>query len=449
MPRRRKSPGKEQILVRGVVIATKVTAAKPAKQQTPRATKAKTTKPSAAIPALPAARILRLTQLLAFVDYCAVGAMRTVLPYYLRSLGGAGKHVGGLETAYGVGQIVGAIACGRLSDSRGRKLVLLLSFAGAAVGYAVAGAGVAYGSLLLLLASRLPVGLAKQTVTASRAVASDLTPPDASRSAALARLFAGCSLGYAVGPYFGGRLVDHVGHTSPVPALLCAVVFVLLIPVTAALLPETATLSSSAAARVPKATAAPSPESTKRRRRELLLLVGCTLPEASLIIFSSTTLALLAHQLGWPASRLGLYNSAWGLMSGGASLFLWPWLLRSGLVSDLAALLVGAASLGIASAALAASPTAVVLWACLILGTVAVGLLRTLPASLATKAAAPSRRGEVLGRLDAAGSACRVIAPAITGLLIDAAGLQAAFAAQAALCFVGIAILRVWAAAPG
>ena len=41
------------------------------------------------------------------------------------------------------------------------------------------------------------------------------------------------------------------------------------------------------------------------RRRELLLLVGCTLPEASLIIFSSTTLALLAHQLGWPASRLG------------------------------------------------------------------------------------------------------------------------------------------------
>ena len=96
-----------------------------------------------------------------------------------------------------------------------------------------------------------------------------------------------------------------------------------------------------------------------------------------------------------------------------------------------------------------ASPTAEVLWACLILGTVAVGLLRTLPASLATKAAAPSRRGEVLGRLDAAGSACRVIAPAITGLLIDAAGLQAAFAAQAALCFVGIAILRVWAAAPG
>ena len=52
----------------------------------------------------------------------------------------------------------------------------------------------------------------------------------------------------------------------------------------------------------------------------------------------------------------------------------------------------------------------------------------TLPASLATKAAAPSRRGEVLGRLDAAGSACRVIAPAITGLLIDAAGLQAASA---------------------
>ena len=52
----------------------------PVKEQQPSATKAKTTKPSAAIPALPAARILRLTQLLAFVDYCAGGAMRTVLP---------------------------------------------------------------------------------------------------------------------------------------------------------------------------------------------------------------------------------------------------------------------------------------------------------------------------------------------------------------------------------
>ena len=207
----------------------------PAKQQTPRATKAKTTKPSAAIPALPAARILRLTQLLAFVDYCAVGAMRTVLPYYLRSLGGAGKHVGGLETAYGVGQIVGAIACGRLSDSRGRKLVLLLSFAGAAVGYAIAGAGVAYGSLLLLLASRLPVGLAKQTVTASRGGGR----PDAARrarSAALAHLFAGCSLD-AVGPYFGGRLVDHVA-TRRRCQRCCGRRLRPPIPVTASLLPR-------------------------------------------------------------------------------------------------------------------------------------------------------------------------------------------------------------------
>ena len=84
-----------------------------------------------------------------------------------------------------------------------------------------ASSAVAFGSVMLLLLSRLPVGLAKQTVTASRAVVSDVTPP-AQRSSALARLFAGCSLGYAVGPFFGGKLAERAGGASPAPAAAAA-----------------------------------------------------------------------------------------------------------------------------------------------------------------------------------------------------------------------------------
>ena len=95
--------------------------------------------------------------------------------------------------------------------------------------------------MTLLLLSRLPVGLAKQTVTATRAVVSDLTPPDAGRSEALAKLFAGCSIGYAVGPYVGGLLADSAstGGANWLPALICASVFVALIPIVTILLPET------------------------------------------------------------------------------------------------------------------------------------------------------------------------------------------------------------------
>ena len=107
------------ILVRGVVIATKVRRKASEAANTARHKAGQSPAPlylrcPRAHPAPHAApRVRRLLRR---------WLLRTVLRYYLRWLGGAGQHVGGLETAYGVGQIVGAIACGRLSDSRSRKL---------------------------------------------------------------------------------------------------------------------------------------------------------------------------------------------------------------------------------------------------------------------------------------------------------------------------------------
>ena len=316
-----------------------------------------------------ASKVLRLTQLIVLVDYAAVGAMRTVLPYYAKRLGASGTKIGALETAYGLGQVGGALMLGWLSDARGRKFVLLLSFVGAATGYAIASLAVSLGSVALLLASRLPVGLAKQTVTATRALVADLTPASAARSEALARLFAGCSLGYAVGPYLGGLLADATNDASPLPALVCSSIFLILIPAVSLLLPETAAASQPAAAQhstaqaaaaqrpvVPGTSAAAGasavagasaagspPEQALNGARNgaldgardgasepWLLLVGCTLPDGALVMFSSTSLALLGHRLGWSASQLGLYNSCWGIASGMLSLTLWPRLLASG-----------------------------------------------------------------------------------------------------------------------
>ena len=131
---------------------------------------------------------LFLVQAIVVLDYGCVGAMRTVLPYYAKNLGAAATGVGALETVYGIGQVIGALLLGKLSDRRGRKVVLLLSFAGSALGYGTAAFAVATGSSSLLLLSRLPVGLAKQTITASRSVIADLTS-HGDRSSSYARLF--------------------------------------------------------------------------------------------------------------------------------------------------------------------------------------------------------------------------------------------------------------------
>ena len=266
-------------------------------------------------------KILRLTQLIVLIDYAAVGAMRTVLPYYAKRLGASGTKVGGLETVYGIGQVSGSLALGWLLDARGRKVVLLLSFLGAALGYGLASVAVMQGSVTLLLLSRLPVGLAKQTVTATRAVVSDVTSP-AERSESLARLFAGCSLGYAIGPYLGGLLADGMGDASPAPALICAGIFVLLLPTVAWLLPETSQPGASsstaadgpalAAAQTASGSAADSAAASSPKATPWLLLVGVTLPEAALIMLSSTALPLLSQRIGWSATQLGEFSSAWG-----------------------------------------------------------------------------------------------------------------------------------------
>ena len=398
-------------------------------------------------PPLPSSTfILRLTQAIVIIDYCAVGAMRTVLPYYAKELGTKGADIGGLETVYGIGQIVGSLFFGWLSDARGRKTVLLLSFLGAAIGYSFASLAVAIGSVTLLLLSRLPVGLAKQTVTATRAVVSDLTPPDAGRSEALAKLFAGCSIGYAVGPYVGGLLADSAstGGANWLPALICASVFVALIPIVTILLPETSGAAPVKNGAVKPAAAKRSKNRGPQRQREWLLLLGCTLPEGALVMFSSTALALLAQSFGWPASQLGLYNSLWGVASGACSLTLWPWLLGSGRLSDVTALHTGSMSLGVASALVAWRRTPFVLWAILPLGVIAVGMIRTIPAALLTKNAPAAARGQVLGRLDAAGSLVRVLLPTAAGALSDRFGVWSAFGAQAVLCAGGLAIVELW-----
>ena len=150
---------------------------------------------------------MRLVMLACLVDYMGVGMIRTLMPYYvLRLAPGSGwsnaSLLGSLETAYGAGQMVGAVVMGRLSDLQGRRTVLLLSFAGASCGYSLA--AVATTPALLLL-SRAPVGLAKQTVTVSRAIVADCCGAGHERSASFARMIAAIGVGYSIGPLAGSR----------------------------------------------------------------------------------------------------------------------------------------------------------------------------------------------------------------------------------------------------
>ena len=91
-------------------------------------------------------------------------------------------------------------------------------------------------SPFLLMASRIPVGLSKQTITVSRAVVADCTQ-NADRSHWMALLGAALGIGCVIGPLIGGHLAEMIGDTAP--AIIATVIFLLLGPVVALVLPET------------------------------------------------------------------------------------------------------------------------------------------------------------------------------------------------------------------
>ena len=406
------------------------------------------------VPPNPAA-VSRLAGAVAFTDYACVSAMRTVLPYYAAKLPGAlsgGAGVGALESVYGLGQAAGAVVLGRASDVWGRRAVLLLCFAASAVGYALVGGAAVLGSGALLYLSRLPVGLAKQCTTVTKAAVSDVTPP-ARRSEALARLYAAGAFGYAVGPWLGGRLADRGQHL--LLSGLCTASFVVLAPAVALLLPETrpaaapaADANGAAGGDAAAAAAAPPPPppppaagAAWRDPRVRRLLLATALPEVALLMQVGVSIPLLARSVGWSATQMGVFASAAGLSAGLVGLGPLPWALRSPRVSDAGALLAGNACLIALSLALAARATALRLWLCLPLHIGAVALLRTLSASVVSKAAPAEMRGEALGALDAVSSLCRIGVPTLAGYLVDRLGIAAPFLAQAFLCTAGATTL--------
>ena len=137
-----------------------------------------------------------------------------------------------------MGTVTGANLLGGLSDSVGRRRMLQTSMCGGLVGYLCLALAVGRArSLPLLLCSRLPIGLLKQSLAVSRALAVDCTSP-ATRMRAMTKLGAVVGTGFIVGPACGGILSKKVALTAP-PFLAAALFAAALLVVTAGL-PETA-----------------------------------------------------------------------------------------------------------------------------------------------------------------------------------------------------------------
>src|SRR5437867_6576804 len=97
-----------------------------------------------------------------FIDLIGFGIVLPLLPLYNRDLGASGWLIGVIQASFSAMQFLFAPGWGRLSDRIGRRPVLLVSTAGAAISYTIFAVGCGlHGNtaLAVLLGSRILAGL--------------------------------------------------------------------------------------------------------------------------------------------------------------------------------------------------------------------------------------------------------------------------------------------------
>jgi DHA1 family tetracycline resistance protein-like MFS transporter len=167
-----------------------------------------------------------------FIDLIGFGIIVPFIPSYSEHFGARGIVIGVIFAAYSAMQFIFSPIWGRLSDRHGRRPILLISTAGAAMSYVLFARSTGLENhtlaLCLIVVSRLFAGICGGNITVAQAYIADITPP-ADRSKRMGLIGMAFGLGFTLGPFVGAESLSHFGETGPgwVAAGLCAANFLL------------------------------------------------------------------------------------------------------------------------------------------------------------------------------------------------------------------------------
>jgi len=152
----------------------------------------------------------------AFLNLAGIGLVAPVTKFlverYVNDPGQVAIANGLLFTAYSFFQFLAVPTLGALSDRYGRRVILLTSLFGSAIGYLIFGIG---GALWVLFLGRIIDGITGGNIGTIHAYIADLTEPkDRARYFGLIGAVGG--LGFVAGPAIGGALAAIGGTAAPV-----------------------------------------------------------------------------------------------------------------------------------------------------------------------------------------------------------------------------------------
>src|ERR1035441_9475885 len=152
-----------------------------------------------------------------FIDLVGFGIVVPLVPIYSRHYGASGWLIGVIIASFSAMQFIFSPIWGRLSDRHGRRPILLISTAGAALSYVLFAVGSGFENhtlaLWALLVSRVFAGAFAGNITVAQAYIADITPPE-NRSKRMGLVGMAFGLGFIFGPAISGIALKLFGVTG-------------------------------------------------------------------------------------------------------------------------------------------------------------------------------------------------------------------------------------------
>jgi DHA1 family tetracycline resistance protein-like MFS transporter len=346
---------------------------------------------------------LAVIYLTVVLDALGIGLVFPILPRLLEDVThteDVASWVGIMAALYAAMQFVFAPLLGTLSDRLGRRPVLLISLAGAAVNYIVLAVA---PTLWLLLLGRAIAGVTSANVSVATAFITDISPVE-KRARRFGLLNAMFGIGFIAGPVLGGALGDH---WLRLPFVAAAVLTGGNLLLAFLVLPETRT---AARERIDAALLNPlRPLGWILSMRSVRpIILAFFLLSATGEAYGVCWALWGADAFQWNGLWIGLSLGAFGICQTLAQAFLPGPAVRH--LGERAALLVGIAGVSLALGVLAFATRGWVVFAIMplfALGGIGVPALQ----SLATRQVADDRQGQFQGVLASTVSLASVVAP--------------------------------------
>jgi len=345
------------------------------------------------------------------LDAVGMGLIMPILPGLLRAVGHTGEislHYGLLLSAYALMQFLFSPILGALSDRYGRRPVLLVSLAGAAVDYLIMAAA---PWLWLLYLSRMVAGITGANMAVATAYITDITAPD-ERAKTFGWMSAAFGIGFIAGPALGGWLGAHWVRS---PFIAAAVLSALNLAMVFLTLPESRTERTPLKPSAFNPFAALHGALKMARLGPLLVVMGLL----ALIgqVGAAVWVLYTADRYGWSVQLVGISLAMFGLAHAGAQAFVpGPMIKRFGerKTAVIAMIVDGVAyaSVGLATHGwilLAMTPV-------FCIGGIAMPALQ----SMMTREVSEDEQGQLQGNLAALNSLAGIVGPAGFALLYGA-----------------------------